>query len=131
MKLGVSLLFLLPCLAAGADVTGAIAIRDARVVPVSGPVIPKGTVVVRNGLIEAVGAGVAIPADAWVLSGEGLTVYPGWIDALSTWGIPEQTAAPAAATRTGRSAPSQQQTAAAAQPAEPRDRRTATSAPPT
>lgn len=120
MKQGLLPFVLLPWLAAGADVTGAIAIRDARIIPVSGPAIPKGTVVVRNGLIEAVGAGVAIPADAWVLSGEGLTVYPGLIDALSTWGIPEQAATPAATTRTGRSAPAQQQPAAAAQPAETR-----------
>ncbi len=121
MRLWFSLFLVLPWLAAGADVTGAIAIRDARIVPVSGPAIPRGTVVVRNGLIEAVGASAAIPPDAWVMSGEGLTVYPGLIDALSTWGIPEQAAAPAATSRTGRSAPAQPQpAAAAAQPAEPR-----------
>ena len=62
-------------------------------IPVSGPVIAKGTVVLRNGLIEAVGADVAVPADAWVIEGDGLTVYPGLIDALSTFGIPD--AAPA------------------------------------
>jgi hypothetical protein len=45
-------------------------------------------VVVRDGLIEAVGAGVAIPPDAWVIEGAGLTVYPGFTDAWSTWGIP-------------------------------------------
>src|SRR5215469_11430290 len=71
----------------------AIAIRNARIVPVSGPVIAKGTVVVRGGLIEAVGD-VQPPADAWVVDGEGMTVYPGLIDALSTVGIPG--AAPAA-----------------------------------
>ncbi|MGD0298587.1 MAG: amidohydrolase family protein [Bryobacteraceae bacterium] len=73
---------------------GAVAIRNARVVPVSGPAIAKGTVVLRDGLIEAVGADVAVPADAWVIEGDGLTVYPGLIDALSTFGIPD--AAPAA-----------------------------------
>ncbi|MGH9675248.1 MAG: amidohydrolase family protein, partial [Bryobacteraceae bacterium] len=65
------------------------AIRNARVVPVSGPAIAKGTVVVRNGLIEAVGANVSPPADAWIIEGDGLTVYPGLIDALSTIGIPQ------------------------------------------
>src|SRR6058998_442155 len=75
----------------------AIAIRNAKIVTVSGPAIAKGTVVVRNGLIEAVGENVAIPADAWVVEGDGFTVYPGMIDALSTVGIP----APAAATTTG------------------------------
>ncbi|MEO8367801.1 MAG: amidohydrolase family protein [Candidatus Solibacter sp.] len=64
----------------------AMAIRNAKIVPVSGPVIAKGTIVVRNGLIEAVGENVAVPADAMLVEGEGLTVYPGLIDALSTWG---------------------------------------------
>jgi len=81
---------------------GAIAIRNARVVPVSGPAIQKGTVVLRNGLIEAVGAEVTVPADAWVIEGDGLTVYPGMIDALSTFGIPE--AAPASGARAGAQA---------------------------
>ena len=76
-----------------ANPPGPIAIRNARIVPVSGAVIDKGTVVLRDGLIEAVGATVTIPADAWVIEGDGLTVYPGLIDALSTFGIPE--AAPA------------------------------------
>src|ERR1044072_4652762 len=64
----------------------AIAIRNAKIVTVSGPVIAKGTVVVRNGLIEAVGDNVQAPPDAMVIEGEGLTVYPGLIDSLSTWG---------------------------------------------
>src|SRR5580698_6138923 len=68
---------------------GAVAIRNARVIPVSGPAIAKGTVVLRNGLIEAVGADATVPADAWVIEGEGLTVYPGLIDALSTFGLPD------------------------------------------
>jgi len=72
-----------------AEVPSVVAIRNARVVPVSGPAIPHGTVLLRNGLIEAVGADVKIPDEAWVIEGDGLTVYPGLIDALSTLGIPE------------------------------------------
>jgi imidazolonepropionase-like amidohydrolase len=64
-----------------------VAIRNAKIVTVSGPVIAKGTVVVRNGLITAVGETVEIPADAFVVDGEGLTVYPGLIDAMSTLGF--------------------------------------------
>jgi imidazolonepropionase-like amidohydrolase len=63
------------------------AIRDARVVPEAGKVLPKATVVVRDGLIEAVGADVKAPGDALVIDGAGLTVYPGFIDALSNWGF--------------------------------------------
>ncbi len=72
-----------------AEVPSAIAIRNARIVPVSSPAIAHGTVVLRNGLIEAVGAEVPIPADAWVIEGDGLTVYPGLIDALSSTGMPD------------------------------------------
>lgn len=81
-------LFLLSTLAAAQPEPTAIAIRNAKIVTVSGPVIDKGTVVVRAGLIESVGENVAPPADAMVIDGDGLTVYPGLIDALSTWGMP-------------------------------------------
>ncbi|MBV9400920.1 MAG: amidohydrolase family protein [Bryobacterales bacterium] len=67
----------------------AIAIRDATVVTVSGPTLRKGTVVLRSGLIEAVGPEVASPADAWIIEGEGLNVYPGLIDGASNWGMPQ------------------------------------------
>jgi len=95
-----------------------IAIRNAKIVTVSGPTIAKGTVVLRNGLIEAVGDNVQPPADALVIDGEGMTVYPGLVDALSTWGMPG--AAPAANGRggTGRGATP----AAATTPASPPSR---------
>src|SRR4051794_4705887 len=63
------------------------AVRDARVVVEPGKVLPKATVVVRDGLIEAVGADVKPPADALVTDGTGLTVYAGFLDALNTWGF--------------------------------------------
>jgi hypothetical protein len=91
-----------------------MAIRNARIVTVSGPVIAKGTVVIRKGLIEAVGENAAVPADAWVVEGDGLTVYPGLIDALTTVGIASlATAAPAG---NGRGAAGNQAGAAAATP---------------
>ena len=76
------------------------AIRNARIVPVSKAPIDKGTVVVRDGLIEAVGATVEPPPDAWVIEGAGLTVYPGLIDGLSTWGLPTALGVPVPATTT-------------------------------
>jgi imidazolonepropionase-like amidohydrolase len=82
---------------ASAAVPSAIAIKDARVITVSGPDLPRGTVLVRDGLIEDVGPDLTIPADAWVIDGTGLTVYPGFIDGLSTWGIPSAAKASAAA----------------------------------
>jgi imidazolonepropionase-like amidohydrolase len=56
------------------------AIRGAKIVPVSGAAIASGNLVMRNGLIEAIGASAAIPDDAVVIDGAGLTVYPGLID---------------------------------------------------
>ncbi|MGI9070322.1 MAG: amidohydrolase family protein [Bryobacteraceae bacterium] len=70
------------------EVPSAIAIKDARVVTVSGAELSKATVVLRDGLIQDVGPNAAIPAGAWVIDGSGLTVYPGFNDGLSTWGIP-------------------------------------------
>jgi imidazolonepropionase-like amidohydrolase len=64
----------------------AYAIRDARVVIEPGNVLPKATVVIRDGLIVAVGPDVAIPPDALVTEGKGLTVYPGFLDGGSTRG---------------------------------------------
>ena len=112
--------------AAAAD-NGAIAIRNAKIVTVSGAVISKGTVVVRNGLIQDVGENAAIPADATVIDGEGMTVYPGLVDALSTWGMPGA-AAGAARGGTGRGAATTTAATPAAPPARgPEDRPSTTS----
>jgi hypothetical protein len=73
----------------GAEVPSSVAIKDAHVVTVSGPDLPKATVLLRDGLIDDVGPNLTIPADAWVIDGAGLTVYPGFISGLSTWGIPQ------------------------------------------
>jgi Amidohydrolase family len=71
------------------------AIRGARVVSVAGPVMEDATVVVARGVILAVGGkDVPIPADALVIDGKGLTVYPGLFDALTDVGIPPATPAP-------------------------------------
>ncbi|BCS33423.1 hypothetical protein TBR22_A26500 [Luteitalea sp. TBR-22] len=64
-----------------------IAIRNARIVPVSGAPIERGTIVLANGVITAVGPRVDVPAEAIVMDGAGLTVYPGLIDALSDVGV--------------------------------------------
>jgi hypothetical protein len=64
------------------------AIRGARVVPVSGPAIDDATIVVARGVILAVAKDAPIPADAWVIEGKGLTVYPGLVDAFTDVGLP-------------------------------------------
>ena len=75
-------------LAAQSRAPDAYAITNARIVPGSGAAIARGTVVLRNGLITAVGATVPIPADARIVDATGLTVYPGFIDASSSLGLP-------------------------------------------
>ena len=76
-----------------ADVPHVFAIKGARIVTVAGAPIPSGTVVVRNGLIEAVGVDAAVPPTATVIDGAGLTVYPGLIDMGTSTGVdvPAQT----------------------------------------
>jgi len=56
------------------------AITDATVVIRPGETIENATIVIRDGLIRAVGQDVEIPASARRWSGEGLTVYPGLIE---------------------------------------------------
>jgi imidazolonepropionase-like amidohydrolase len=63
-----------------ADTPNVFAIRGARIVTAAGAPIESGTVVIRRGTIEAVGASVTVPNDADVIDGAGLTVYPGLID---------------------------------------------------
>lgn len=77
------------------------AITNARIVTAAGPVIERGTVVIRDGLIAAVGANVAAPADARLVDGTGLTVYPGLIDASTSLGIPQPSPTPASSPAVG------------------------------
>lgn len=80
---------------------GTWALTNARIETVTKGVIEKGTIVIRDGLIAAVGADVPIPADARVLDLSKRTVAPGLIDLTSTIGLP---AAPAGGGRGGASA---------------------------
>src|SRR5262245_47281820 len=82
------------------------AITNARIVTAAGTPIEKGTVVMRDGIIEDVGASVTAPADALVVDGSGLMVYPGLID-MSNNTIVEGGASPAAAPA-GAAAPATQ-----------------------
>jgi len=110
------------CACALAEAPSTVAIHNAKIVTVSGPVIAKGTVILKNGLIEAVGENVAVPPDAWVVDGEGMTVYPGLIDALSTVGMPGAAPAAAGGGRGGRGAAAPAQTAVPAAQAAPAER---------
>ncbi|MCW5960828.1 MAG: amidohydrolase family protein [Pyrinomonadaceae bacterium] len=70
------------------------AITNAKIVTVSGKTIEKGTIVVRNGLIESVGENDKVPADAKIIDGSGMTVYPGFFDTNTSLAIPASTPRP-------------------------------------
>jgi len=67
------------------DVGPTYAIRNCRIVPVTGPPVEKGVIVIRDGLIEALGPAdkVKVPGDAEIVEAEGLIAYPGLISAMS------------------------------------------------
>jgi imidazolonepropionase-like amidohydrolase len=65
---------------------GTWALTNARIQTVTHGLIERGTIVIKDGLIAAVGPAVAVPADARVLDLSGLTVSPGIIDLASTLG---------------------------------------------
>ena len=80
-------LFLLASCHGHAQSNETYAIKGGTVVTVTGATIPNGVVVIRNGLIAAVGADIAIPGDARVVDATGMMVYPGLIDAYSSYGL--------------------------------------------
>lgn len=59
------------------------ALQGATVVVGNGEVLSNATVIIRDGLIEAVGTDVGIPTMAWRMDLASMYVYPGLIDALS------------------------------------------------
>lgn len=68
---------------------GTVAIRNATIVPVSGPAIANGTIVFANGVITAVGVNATVPSGTTVIDGTGLFVYPGMIDSGTNVGLVE------------------------------------------
>src|SRR5690242_14076402 len=68
---------------------GTYAITNAKIVTVSGADIERGTVVIADGKIAAVGANVSVPAGATTVDAKGGTVYPGMMDAGTSMGLSE------------------------------------------
>jgi imidazolonepropionase-like amidohydrolase len=81
--------------------SGTWALTNARIETVSKGVIENGTIIIRNGLITAVGPNAAIPADARVIDMTKRTVAPGLIDLTSTAGLPAAVAPAGAGGRGG------------------------------
>ena len=64
-------------------------IKNATIVPVTGPEIANGGLVIENGKIKALGKDVQAPAGAEVIDAAGQYVYPGFIDAFTHYGLAE------------------------------------------
>ncbi len=78
-------------LASAAAPAKTIAVVNAKIVPVVGPDLASGTILIKDGRIADIGAAVSVPAGAEIVDGKGLTAYPGMIDAYSFLGLQEIT----------------------------------------
>lgn len=74
--------------------TGLYALKGATVVTSPGQKLENATIVVRNGVIEAIGVDLAIPAGAEVRELKGKWVYPAFVDAYTDYGQPKPAAGP-------------------------------------
>jgi len=63
------------------------AVENVRVAIGNGEVIDGATVLVSEGLIENVGVGLEVPADAWRVDGTDLLLLPGLIDSMTDFGL--------------------------------------------
>ena len=64
-------------------------IKNATLVPVTGPEVPGGSVLIIDGKIAALGRDVQAPPGAEVIDATGLSVYPGFVDAFTHYGLAE------------------------------------------
>lgn len=60
-----------------------IAFTGATIHTMAGPAIENGTLVIADGKVAGVGAGVAVPADAEVRDARGMVIMPGIVDTHS------------------------------------------------
>ena len=63
-----------------------LAIINARILPVSGKEIAKGTILIEDGKITAVGKDVQVPDGAEVIDANGMTAMPGLVNPYSRLG---------------------------------------------
>lgn len=70
-----------------APVSDTYAIRNLTVIPAPGRRIERGTIIIRNGLIDAVGENIPIPPKAIIIDGDSLYAYPAFIEGLSKTGV--------------------------------------------
>lgn len=69
--------------------SGLVAFTNATVHTDYKTTVPNATLLIRNGKVEAVGAGLKIPAGAVVMDAKGKHIYPGLVDMFTSYGLPE------------------------------------------
>ena len=69
--------------------TAKFALTNAKIYTVTNGVIENGSVIINNGIIEAVGANIEIPDDAEIFDYEGREIYPGMVDSGTQLGLNE------------------------------------------
>lgn len=72
-------------------VTGTYAIKNATITTSPGKTVENATILIKDGLILAVGANVTIPKEAQVIEADSLYIYPGFIDGASNAGVSKPT----------------------------------------
>lgn len=68
-------------------VTSTYAIKNATITTSPGKTITGATILFKDGLIQAVGANINLPAGTDVIDGDSLFIYPGFIDGASSAGV--------------------------------------------
>lgn len=74
----------------GSNPVKVFALTNAKIVVSPTKTIEKGTIVIRDHSIESVGADVSVPKDAVTYDLSGKTVYAGFIDFYSTYGLRDE-----------------------------------------
>lgn len=80
-RFGTLLLLGLSIAAAQLHADGPLAIQGAKIIPIVGEPIATGTILIRDGKIEAFGKDIVVPGEAKVIDATGKIVMPGFVDA--------------------------------------------------
>ena len=82
-----------------------LAIQNARIYPVTGPMIPSGVLLIQGDKILAVGADVAIPPGAQIIDAHGKHIMPGIVESHSHMGFKQLWVPPTGANNNELSGP--------------------------
>jgi len=70
-----------------ADTDDIYAVKAGKIITVTSNVIENGIIIIKDGIIQAVGQNIEIPIDAEVIEADSMWVYPGFIDSFTSLAI--------------------------------------------